>query len=75
MNYIVLEIQKNSEGQISTIPYAFATETEALAKYYQILSVAALSGLKKHGAVILTDEGFSLRYDCFVDSNHIEPVH
>jgi hypothetical protein len=75
MHYIVLEIQESADGSVASLINAYATEREALAKYYQILSAAAISDLKKHGAVLLTDEGTYLRSDCFIDSEHYEPGH
>jgi hypothetical protein len=41
MHYIVLEIQESADGSVASLINAYATEREALAKYYQILSAAA----------------------------------
>lgn len=65
MKYIVIEIQTMANGQVATIPTAFDTEREANAKYHQILSYAAVSGIPCHSAVVLTEEAQFLRRDFF----------
>lgn len=65
MKYIVIEIQTMENGQVATIPTAFDTEREANAKYHQILSYAAVSGIPCHSAVVLTEEAQFLRRDFF----------
>lgn len=65
MKYIVVEIQTMENGQVATIPTTFDTEREANAKYHQILSYAAVSGLPCHSAVVLTEEAQFLRRDFF----------
>lgn len=54
--YIVIEIQK-SNGEVSTIVNSYETSNEAEAKFYQIMSVAAVSQLERHSASILTEDG------------------
>ena len=65
MKYIVVEIQTMQNGQVATIPTAFDTEREANAKYHQVLSYAAVSGIPCHSAVVLTEEAQFLRRDFF----------
>lgn len=65
MKYIVVEIQTMENGQVATVPTAFDTEKEANAKYHQVLSVAAVSGIPCHSAVILTEEAQFLKRDYF----------
>jgi hypothetical protein len=64
MAFIVIEIQKN-EGTISTIITQHATLNEARAKYHQVLSVAAISGLERHGAVLLREDGYQDAYETY----------
>lgn len=60
MKYLVLEIQKFDDGTIAVPPIAtFDTIEEAKARYYSILSVAAVSTLPMHSALILTEDGKS----------------
>lgn len=55
MNYYTVEFQ--SDGSSATIiPYAFTDEPHAKAKYHQIMSVACLSEVKKHGAIVFCDD-------------------
>ncbi len=63
--YIVLEIQKNTEGQVGVIPLAYPTLREAEGRFHQILAVAAESQLPVHAAAVLTEDGRSLRSECY----------
>lgn len=56
--FIVMEIQVFSDGNMSTPCYAYDNKNSAEAKYYSILSSAAVSKLPKHSAVLLTDDGY-----------------
>ncbi len=56
MKHIVIEIQKDN-GEVSTLITAFDTKNEAESKFYQIMSVAAISQLERHSASILTEDG------------------
>lgn len=53
MNYIVTEFQTTSADVTSAITTVHATREEAEQKYHLILSAAAVSGLKYHGALIM----------------------
>ena len=56
MKYIVTEIQKFDNGVVSVVPpVIYDTREEADSKFYTILAAAALSGLPKHGATIITE--------------------
>lgn len=57
--YIVLELQNNGENNLSVLNWTFSKKEEAEAKYYTVLSVAALSQVPIHGAMLL-QEGFGL---------------
>ncbi len=50
--FIVLEIQREN-GVTSVLPYTFDTINEAKAKYYAILSAAALTTIELHGSCII----------------------
>lgn len=63
--FIVIEIQTSSEGVVSTLPFAFDSIEEALAKYYAILSVAAVSSVPIHSCVLLSNEGIVQENKCF----------
>lgn len=64
--YIVIELQKNGD-QVANIVTSHSTRQEAEAKYHTILAAAAVSGVEVHSAVMLSDEGFPLRNECYKD--------
>lgn len=57
--FLVVEIQKNN-GQLSHLVTVHETIREAQSKYHTILAAAAVSGLERHSAAILQDDGHSL---------------
>lgn len=63
--YIVIELQKNAEGTVSNIVTDFATLAEAESKYYTILASAAISNVPVHSAIIVSEEGFPVKHQCY----------
>lgn len=63
--YIVIELQKNDQGVVSNIATAFDTLAEAESKYYTILASAAISKIPVHSAIIVSEEGFPVKYQCY----------
>ena len=61
MNFVTMEIQKGTDGNIATLVFAYATQPEAEAKFYSILSVAALSDVPIHSAVVVDAHGGIVR--------------
>jgi len=57
MNYIVTEYQTTSADVTSVITTVHATREEAEQKYHMILAAAAVSGLKYHGATLMSAFG------------------
>lgn len=72
--YIVLEIQTNAEGVISTLVYQFDNLSAANNKYHTILAAAAVSGLPAHTAVIMTNDGATVKAECYKNGENITPV-
>ena len=69
--YIVVEIQTAHDGTVGTLYYPYEEEKAAMGKYHAVLSVAATNtNLRKHAAVIITEEGFHLRHECY---EHVPP--
>ena len=64
--YIVIEIQTNANGSIGTLVNSYADHNEAEAQYHRVLAAAAVSALPKHAAVMMSEEGFPLRHECYV---------
>jgi hypothetical protein len=60
--YIVIELQKTADGNLTHLETVHATKEEAESKYHTILSYAAVSELPKHSATILDENGSPLMY-------------
>ena len=63
--FYVFELQTYGDGTGSAIPMSYPTLREAESKYYLILSAAAISNVYRHGAVLMTEEGFTLKQEVF----------
>ena len=63
--YIVIELQKNTKGEVSNIVTSFPTLAEAESKYHSILAAAAVSKLPTHSAIIVSEEGFPVANKCY----------
>lgn len=72
--YIVMEIQTNSEGVVSTILNQYEALNLAENKFYQIMAAASISSIPTHTACIFTDQGTLVRTDSY---QHIdgETIH
>ena len=68
--YIVLEIQKNANGQVGTLVTSYEDRNQAEQKYHLVLSSAAVSDLPVHSAMILTESTMVLKQECY---RHNEP--
>ena len=60
-----MEIQVFEDGKMSTPCYAYEDRNSAEAKYHSILSGASVSKLPKHSAVMLTEEGYYIKSECY----------
>ena len=63
MIFYVFELQTNETG--SALVSTFDNLPAAESKYYLILSAAAISPVRRHGAMIVTEEGVVLRQEVF----------
>jgi hypothetical protein len=63
--YIVIELQKNTEGVVANIVTAHATLAEAESKFYSILAAAAVNIVPVHSAIIVSEEGFPVKHQCY----------
>lgn len=57
MKYIVIELQKNAEGQVANLVTSHDTLAEAESTYYSILASAAISEVPVHSAIIVAEDG------------------
>ena len=63
--YIVIELQKNAEGVVSNLVTSHNTLAEAESKFYTILAAAAINEVPVHSAIIVSEEGFPVKYQCY----------
>lgn len=62
--YIVLEIQTSTT--VATLVNAYEDRNQAESKYHQILTAAALSSVPKHSAVLMNDEGQTIKSETYI---------
>ena len=65
MKYIVIELQKNSDGSVANLVYAYNTKAQAESKYYAILSAAAVSSVPVHSAIIIQEDAMPVTFKSF----------
>ena len=65
MKYIVMELQKNAEGTVANIVTEHEDLQHAESKYHAILAAAAVSTIPVHSAIIVSEEGFPVKYQCY----------
>ena len=65
MKYIVIELQKNKDGMVSNLVTTHNTLAEAESKYYSILASAAVNEVPVHSAIIVSEEGFPVKHNCY----------
>lgn len=63
--YIVIELQKNAEGVVSNLVTSHNTLAEAESKFYTILAAAAINEVPVHSAIIVSEEGFPVKHQCY----------
>lgn len=63
--YIVIELQKSAEGHVSNIVTEHTSLAEAESRYHSVLSSAAISEIPVHSAIIISEEGFPVKYQCY----------
>lgn len=68
MKYIVVELQKNKDGAVANLVTEHSTLAEAESKFYSILAYAAIGDIPVHSAVIISEEGFPVKNQCYKHS-------
>ena len=71
MVWYVVEFQTN-EGQGSAIVTAYTNEQTARQAYYQVMAAASVSQVKKHGALLVTEDLFKVLGE--IAPKAVEPV-
>lgn len=64
MIYYVIELQSGIDSG-SIIPFAYKDKTAAETHYHEVLSVAAGSQVRKHGCMLVTEDGFVLKSETY----------
>lgn len=73
--YIIIELQANADGTVGNIVQTRETLASAESVFHSILAAAAISAVPKHSAVLLSEEGFPLRHECYRhDGTQTEPA-
>lgn len=63
--YIVVELQKQKDGAVSNIVTSYETKEAAESKYHAVLAAAAVSEIPVHSAILVSEEAFPVRYECY----------
>lgn len=71
--YIVMEIQTNANGEVGTLINQYESRNQAESKFHTILASASVGNLPVHTAVIMTNEGVTLRAECYKNGEN-EPI-
>lgn len=69
MIFYVIELQTTTTGAV--ISFAFNNQPDAEAKYHELLSVAAKSAVPKHGAMLISEDGFMIKEEFY---DHTAPA-
>lgn len=67
--YLVIEIQKMNNGQLSHLVTTHEEQSEAEQKYHAVLSAAAVSAVDVHSAVMLDDTGERIKGETYYHGN------
>ena len=65
MKFVIVEIQTLASGQVATLVNQADTRMQAESIYHQILAAAAISQIPRHGAILMSNEGYPLMHDCY----------
>ena len=69
--YIVFEIQTSTDGTVGTLVSTFTDQNQAESAYHQVLAAAAVSSLPVHSCVLMSNQGFEIKSECY--KHNIEP--
>ena len=64
MSYLVIELQTTNDTT-SHLAWSYSDLQQAESKYHSILSAAATSSIPVHTAVILNQEGMTMKSYCY----------
>ena len=61
MTYLVIEIQKNTDGVVGNFVWTYTNINEAESKFHSVLASAAISTLPVHSCALLNESGFVIK--------------
>ena len=65
MTYVVIEIQRAENGTVATLVTQFSNYAQAEAKFHTVMAAAAVSALRGHGCIIMTDHAEVVRNEMY----------
>lgn len=72
--YIVMEIQTNAEGVVSTLINQYDNINSAESKFHQILASASVSNVPVHTAVLMDEKGMTYRTEYYDHGENASPI-
>lgn len=72
--YLVIELQTNADGSVGNLVYSYDNLPQAEAKYHTVLAAAALSDLPAHAAVLMDNEGYVRKQECYYGLDTEQPA-
>lgn len=72
MTYLVIEIQKNTDGAIGNFVWAYTNINEAESKFHTVLASAATSTLPVHSCAMLNEIGYCIKSQSY--THMLEPT-
>ena len=70
MKYLVLELQKNTDTDVVTsILTDYTDKAQAESHFHTVLAAAAVSSVPVHSAVLMTDEGKTIKNETYKNKN------
>lgn len=61
--FLVLEMQ--TSDKVATITTSYDDRKDAESKYHAILSTAATSSVPKHSAILINDDGVTIKHETY----------
>ena len=74
MKFVVMQCWVDSDGNLGTPVQNFDNEADAWSRYHGILSQAAKSNYKQHGAIIMNQNLMELEHKIYVHEPSPEPT-
>ena len=72
MKYIIVEIQVNSDGTVGNIVQTADSRYQAESIYHTVLASAAISSVRIHSCVLLTQEGKLVMSESYAHGDEVD---